>query len=409
VSPWRNKLAVAVVVGVLVVFTAGLWHVFAARFGAGDLHPPYSTLNTSPQGTRALYDAFTQLGTPAVERNVLPLARFRVTEGTTLVFAGANRSFFGDDTVANFGRFEAMMRSGLHVVVALDARSVPETAMAKEPVADPWKSIPDWSPAGRSRRGQEDEQVSAGERWQFQFEPAVNPSRAPKDGWEVTGGEAGPAEWPRWFSVWRWERLGPEWQSVAEIDGQPVAVRRAFGQGSLLLLSDTVFLSNEALWRSPKPEFLMWLLGREPRLVFDETLHGTQSSPGVMYLMRRYRLLGFFVGAATLLGLFVWRSATCLVPVHPSVAEAPERPLAGVEGASGFSNLLRQTVPPSRLLRACFTEWAKSPLVRRRVGEAAVVEVRDLVLAAEAEPRHRPVPGYRSIVDRLEARRRGRG
>ena len=83
------------------------------------------------------------------------------------------------------------------------------------------------------------------------------------------------------------------------MDDEPVIMRRSFGAGSLTLATDCTFLSNEALWRAPEPAFLLWFLGRQPRTVFDETLHGTQSDPGIMHLLRRYRLLGFFasVGA----------------------------------------------------------------------------------------------------------------
>lgn len=414
-SQRRNFVAVLTAAVVLAGFAVGVWRLFAVRFAAGDVHPPYSTLNAGPTGARAVYDSLERLGRPEVARHVLPLARFEERAGTTLVLAGAGAAVFGDDTVENFERFESLMRDGLQVVVALNPRAVPEDALSMDPVANPWQSDFEWPPrgkggtGGRAKKGEENEvaMVSAGERWGFQFEPAINPQRAPKDGFEVVPAEAGPPAAPRWFSVWRWAGINADWKRLALVDGRPVIIRRDFGRGSLTLLSDTVFLSNEALWRAPEPGFLLWLLAREPRLVFDESLHGTISSPGVMYLMRRYRLLGFLAGAAVLLALFAWRASTSLVPVHESVLEAPDRHLIGAEGTSGFSNLLRQTIPPRDVLRTSFTEWAKSPFVRRRVTAAAVVKVRDLVAAAEADSHATPAATSRAIALLLASARRG--
>lgn len=404
----------AAALGVLVVFAAGLWRIFAERFGSGEMYPAYSTLNTGPMGARALFDAFVRIGKPMVERNMLPLERFQKRTDTTLVLAGAGSGFFGADVLAHAELFESLFGDGLHVVVTLDSGSIPWSAWSKEPVADPWGHGlgPLTNPPLPGRRSlsavdPDEERVSAGERWGFRFEPAINPDRAPKEGWEVRALVNGPMESPRWFSVWRWADLTPDWKVLAFVEGKPVIVRRHFGPGSLTLVSDSTFLSNEALWRAPKPAFLLWLLAREPRLVFDETFHGSVSSPGIMHLARRYRLLGFFAGAAVVLALYAWRAGTTLVPPHESVAQADDRPLAAAVGASGFSNLLRQSVPPPNLLRHCFTEWARSPFVRRRVDDPTVAAVRDLIDQAGTHRRLSPEARYRAVVNLLAAARRG--
>jgi hypothetical protein len=310
--------------------------------------------------------------------------------------------------VENFELFEAMMRDGLRVVVALDPRSIPDSEVTNDPVANPWRraAFP-LRPGGRedsSDAGSRGEGVrlSAGDRWGFRFVAAVNPKRLPKEGYEVERKPDGPPEAPRWFSVWRWAELDDAWRPLATVDGQAVVIRRDFGGGSLTLTSDTVFLSNEALWRSPSPGFLMWLLGGQPRLVFDETLHGTVSAPGVMHLVRQYRLLGFLAGAAVLIALFVWRAGTSLVPVHASVAEAPDRALAGAEGASGFTNLLRQTIPPRRLVATCVTEWSRSPYVHRRVPDSTKTAVH---AAADQGSGQNPVTTCQTITDLIATKR----
>jgi hypothetical protein len=397
----------------VVVLAAGVWRVWAGNRAAGRQYPAYSTLNAGPLGARAVGEALGRLEGMEVGRNLLPLRVFRGDEGTTLVLAGAGEAVFGPDTDDFLEPLEAMMRDGVRVVVALNPRAIPVDGVTDQAVVDPWRAAPGLFPPGKrgvpggSEALATDRRVSAGERWGFQFQSVVHPGRAPAEGYAVEVRDGGPPEVPRWFSVWRWAGLDPSWTELATVDGRPVVVRRAFGRGSLTLLSDTVFLSNEALWRAPAPGFLLWLLASGPRLVFDETRHGTVSSPGVMHLVRRYRLSGFLLGAGVLLALFIWRAGTSLMPVQPGVAEAPGAPLAGAEGLSGFSNLLRQTIPPRRLLGTCVDEWERSPFVRRRVDARTIAAVRDLVAAAGRNPRAAPVAVYREVAGLLGGMRAG--
>ena len=397
-------------VGVLLTaFAAGLWRLFAVRFAAGDVYPAYSTLNAGPTGARAVYDSFQRLGRPVVERNFLPLRRFSKPSDTTLVLAGAGAAVFGEDTEENFELFESLLRDGLKVVVALNPRAVPDRAPSVGPTPDPWMSGGSGPLRPRAGGGDDEEtRVSAGSRWGFQFEAAVHPDKFPKEGVVVVPAAGGPVEVPQWFSTWRWAKLDPEWTALASVDGRAVIVRRDFGRGSLTLLSDTVFLSNEALWRAPDPGFLWWLFGDAPRLVFDETLHGTVSSPGVMHLLRRYRLLGFLGGGFALLALFAWRAGTSLVPVHESVLAPATQPMSGTGGLAGLTNLLRQTIPRDQLLRTCFNEWMRSPVARRRVAASTLVVVRDRVVAVESDRRSDPAADYGEIASLLAAARRGR-
>ena len=112
-----------------------------------------------------------EMGGFEVERNFLPLLRFKGRTGTTLVFAGAGDGFFGDDTEDNFEAFEAFLHEGLHVVVALHPRSIPGFAATRGATTDPWRGS-DRRPVEEANPDKE-KQVNAGERWGFAFERAV--------------------------------------------------------------------------------------------------------------------------------------------------------------------------------------------------------------------------------------------
>lgn len=436
-SPRLKYLPSVLALVAAVAFGFGLLKLFALRFEEGDVYADYSTLNTSPRGTGALFESFSRLGTLSVERNFFPLTRFRSTTGTTLVFPGAGRAFFGEDTAANFAAFEKIMATGTHVMVALDARSL-QASLSQKATTNPWDN---WSRAStdeatlssepkeassenptktspkenadEAEEKEEEETLTAGERWGFAFTSiAQNEKDVPAVGYAISlPTDFDPAttpvlvrseaDFPRWFSSWRWANLAPEWRVLAVESGTPVIIQRPFGAGSLTLLTDTTFLSNEALWRSPRPSFLLGLLGAYPRLVFDETLLGTRSDPGIMHLVRQYRLLGFLAGAAIVVALFAWRASTSLIPPHPSVEGGHSRPLVGAAGAEGLVTLLQQSLPANKVLRTCFTEWARSPFLRRRYSDATVTALRDEVLAAKD-----PIVGYRAIRERLAAARR---
>ncbi len=374
-------LAVIAIAGVSVWVVA---HVFRIRFATGGDHPRLSTLSAQPQGARACFEALDGLPSIVADRNFLPLDRFKERAGTTLVFAGANGAFFGPDSVKNFELVEGWMHEGLDIVAALDARSVPAvigTANAK----DPWERTRlDFGPV-EGGDDEEDERVLPTERWNFSFDHAGATSEEETHGSSVTLPHRAGVRTPAWFSEWRWKTDHADWATLATVDVAPVIVRRSFGAGSLTLCTDATFLTNEALWRAPRPGFVLWLLGQKPRVVFDETLHGSAHDPGIMHILRENKLLGFFVGAAVLLGLLVWRSATTLAPVHPTLVDGGVRGVSGgAASQAGMANLFSQAIKPAALLRTCFTEWARSPFVRRQVPQERVAAVRDMTVAAEA-------------------------
>lgn len=426
----------------------GLWRLFDLRFAAGDIYPDYSTRNSGPTGGKAIFESLEQLPDFKPEQNYVPLMRLENVEGATLVFAGAGEGFFGRDSAKNFAKFEGQLERNAHVIATLSASSIPP--WTDHEVDQPIEDL--WHPGDLGLPLKKQDELPAATRWEFAFVRAVDKKRQPRDGWraipasaagrdsvervagagdaaipgsktlatDVAPGSKTPAtdaiagsktpatqdgnppqSLPRWFSPWRFVVKGSDWQTLAVVDDKPVIIQRSFGTGSLTLVSDSTFLSNEALWRAPHPEFLLWLFGKRPRIIFDETHHGTRTDPGVMYLVRRYRLSGFFAGVAVLLALFVWRASSSVVPASSNGDGGGRDVLDRADATVGMRNFMKQNIPAKFLLAACFTEWAKSSLVRRKYADAQVTAVRDLVKAAPARPSTLIVKAYRSIGDFL--------
>jgi hypothetical protein len=68
-----------------------------------------------------------------------------------------------------------------------------------------------------------------------------------------------------------------------------VVVERQVGRGTIVMASDSYFLSNEALQRDRHADLLAWLVGSGTQVVFDEAHLGIVEKPGVATLMRKYR------------------------------------------------------------------------------------------------------------------------
>ncbi|MEZ5434589.1 MAG: hypothetical protein R3F31_26170 [Verrucomicrobiales bacterium] len=137
-------------------------------------------------------------------------------------------------------------------------------------------------------------------------------------------------------------QLTPEWEILATVLDHPVVVRRDWGVGEVILVSDSFFASNQALRESPQPAFLSYLLGDARRVVFDETIHGAKEDVGVMALVREHGLTGFFYGLVVFLALFAWRGASSLVPRNAELDRGlSEGALVGLDAGSGLARLLR--------------------------------------------------------------------
>jgi hypothetical protein len=174
---------------------------------------------------------------------------------------------------------------------------------------------------------------------------------------------------------------------LARLGDRITIAQRSLGTGSVLVCSDTYFLSNEALWKQPRAEFISWLLGDATRLIFDEPHLDASGAlgdqAGIMTLARQHGLSGLFVAGLLLFALFIWRNCTSLVP-RDEAADLGLRQaggaVAGQSSASGLEGLLRRGIRPHDLLKRCFETWSNT-----RAAAAIIPEKRRSEAAAMLE------------------------
>ena len=232
----------------------------------------------------------------------------------------------------------------------------------------------------------------------------------PLEGWETGRGRSidpggVPAALPFWYSQFRFENLAPAWRVAVSVEEDPVVIERRYGKGSVVLATDSYFASNEALHLGGDPEFLLWLVGGKSRVVFDETIHGSQVTGGAMKLIRRYRLQGGFFGLFVLVGLWVWRSSSSLAPADESIewGFAEGTSVAGEQADAGLIRLLRRTVPARQLIDQCLRAFREGARV------AISSEQEKAIASAIEDHRQRPrdhgaVETYRRIAEILRKR-----
>jgi hypothetical protein len=199
------------------------------------------------------------------------------------------------------------------------------------------------------------------------------------------------------------ELKGAEWNVTYKQDDHAVLVERNFGKGSLVLASETFFISNEAMLRDRHPELLAWLVGPKKEVIFDESHLGIASNPGVASLARKYNLHGLAGGLLIIALLYVWMSSTSLLPAYKTGSDLERKAIEGKDSASGLSNLLRRNIPPQHIFGVLYSEWKKSSSNQKQLEEKKQKKVEDFVKLNPDRTKD-PVESYNKISEMLKER-----
>lgn len=397
-------LAMVLLGAAVIGFVLGVVHLFELRFEAGDVYPPYSSLRSDPLGTMAFYESLERLPGVSVSRDYRMSNELPDGPGTLYLHLGAERDEWEsvpEDLMHEVGAFLAR---GGRLVVAFS----PETRA-------PWKPKPE-DKADEKKTDKEPTKKGSG----TDDEKEENPKIPLKDKWGVSFGyvdlsetddEATPArvrnasglplpEALNWHSGMVFSGLDKAWRTIYARGPDAVVIERRFGPGSVVMMSDSYLLSNEAMSKDRHADLLAWLAGANPQVVFDEAHFGIVDDPGIAGLIRQYRLAGLAAGLLVLAGLFIWKNLSSLVPARAE--EKSSGYVAGKDGGAGFVNLLRRNIPAAEVLNACFAEWKKSSAGARPA--VKVAEAQAVIDAEKARPARQRnlVEAYRRIAKILQ-------
>ncbi len=390
-------LAAAAVVMLLCM--AQLWRVFALRMDYGDVYPAYSTHRADPMGAQAFYEALAKMPPLEVRRHERNIMELNQGNNTTLFLLGVPDTA---DPLEVIRSIEGFVLTGGRLVVAYYPLS-----------GEYWNYERERMARKKETEGEAEEHVTEGEellvnikeRWGFELTGKAWRGKPEKI---TVQKKAESTELPDalpWRSASYFEKLAGHWKTVYARDELPVVIERHWGGGSIVVCADSYFISNEALRKERPTAFLTWLVGANTRIVLDESHLGLARAPGLMDLVRRYRLglalLAFlFVGV-----LFVWKSMARLAPRHDAdylrQAAADE---VGKEAFTGLYHLVRRGVPARHLLETCYEEWRRDVAQDPRCTPAVHKDI--LCLARDEENNASAVVArYKTIVKRLHERK----
>ena len=335
----RSPIPKAAAYVVLIACLAGLLffglRMFQWRLETGDSFPEYSTYRTDPKGLKAFYDSLQRTEVVGVARRLQSSKILPSGEGRALVVAGVSADQLTvsdedaqlfDHWLATGGRLIIALRAEQHETTRKDSDNDAESDKTSEPSVISWRSLI--------------------RRWGVEIVPLKGfyPT-------SVKSGQFGTIV--RWFGNSYFDHLAPEWRGIAAQGNREVIVERPFARGSLVLLSDSYPLSNEALAVDRNTGLLLWLIGGCHEVLFEEIHLGLTERPGIMTLALRYGLQGTLISIIAILLLFIWKSQYTLVPRRKPGAPGVQ----GLSSEQAFLNLLRRTILQKDLFSLCIETW----------------------------------------------------
>lgn len=364
---------------VVVAFGWGVAQLFQLRFASGDIYPEYSSLRADPLGTKAYFEALHAFG-GSVQRNLSGPQRLPHGPGTTVFyFALPHDELQRDETESR--ALDAYVRNGGRLIVTL----YPEFSRTRR-----------WGSRVNTNMMAVGNTVDLQQKWGFQATYS-EVKRSANGDFPPVAARPLSTDLPElsWHTAQVLTNVGLEWKVIYARETDPVMIERRLGAGTIVLATDSFFVSNEALLNEREAQLLAWLAGPGSTIVFDESHLGLREQPGVAAMARRYQLHGAVAALFALAALFVWKNAVSFVPRMDRDQGKIE--VRGRDTVAGFTNLLRRSIRPDQLLQTCLNEWHKSRLLDRRASPRKLERVSAVVDTFNGAPQRNSLTAYNEI------------
>jgi len=409
----KRSLPIITLLACVAAFAFGIVQLFELRFQGGDVYPPYSSLRADPLGTMALYESLERLPDYTLHRDMTEFNRLPEERNVDYLHLAGDEYEWQDIPADMLRDLDGFLGRGGRLVITFYPRTElfvflhnnDDSTNSFKPAKSTNGPVEPKKMAKKKRKKKigTESYVSLEDKWGFhpvfikldQMDDTYAPARVLNQTDLPL-----PSVLP-WHSGIVFSNLDAAWRVIYSRKTNAVVMERKFGRGSVVLASDSYFVSNEAMAKDRHADLLAWMIGANRTIYFDESHFGIVQSSGIATLMRQYHLEGLAAALALLAGLLIWRNSTSLVP--PLIDEKEEHVVAGKDSASGFVNLLRRSIAPNAVLALCFAEWKKTG-ARSGTASARRIQQAEAVLAAENSVPGRqrdPVTAYRKISEIL--------
>jgi hypothetical protein len=383
----KRHLPVLLLLACAAIFAGTFYLLLKNRFEAGDVYPPSSSLRSDPLGTMILFESLQALPGVSVERDHNAVNRLPEGRGTTYLHFAARSEDWTLMPPELYRTIDQFLLQGGRLVLTF---------------------TPEFAGAERSGEKKEDEKKPADSEKKNAKKEEDPPKKKDRDetymslkqewGLDLDREHIGAREHPvrktsplplpeelKWHGDIFLKDPDASWQVLYRSDKGAVVAERKRGPGSIVVATDSYFVSNEALVRDRQPEMLAWLVGANNRIVFDEAHFGIMETPGIAALARKYRLHGGVAALLVLAGLFLWKNSSSLAPPRAPAEFSPDV-IPGRNAAAGFVGLLRRNIPGDRILEICLEEWRKAFAHGARVTPREKAAVEEIARAEAVRP-----------------------
>jgi hypothetical protein len=378
---------------VAALFFYGTTKLLILRFQKGDVYPPYSSFRSDPLGTKAFYEGLSLL--PGVEtvRNVDPIRKASGLSGTTLFLFGLQESHFSAMQQESAKAIDEAALAGARIVISFVPTHAKPAPLSKEKEKQevPQKDTNEENDEEQELYGKE--YIDLNKHWGMEVE--LSAEEASEANLSAPENSLPPS--PTWHSTLFFKPQDDAWHTIYARAGEPVLIERSYGKGSIILSSDSFFLSNEAMKSNRYPHLLSWLCGPHKKIIFDETHLGVSKSPGIVTLLRKYGLAPFLISLLMLAILAIWKQSVRFVPAYEEDEQAIVDP--GKDSSTGLTNLLHRNISLNDILPACLEEWKRSFTHGKQDLSALLPRIQEIIAEDRARLRknRNPVQAYRKI------------
>jgi hypothetical protein len=397
------------------VFAVGCIYLFELRFEAGDVYPPYSSLRADPLGAMALYESLEKMPGVSVRRDFSDSNKLPEDKQTVYLHLAGNPYEWDFLPADMYHDIQGFLARGGRLAITFfpeadedifnfnDETNRSESDKAREQRMTPPKRQLKQQPR-KEVDSDEESYISLEREWNF----GTDVFKLEQDGdhyLPVTVFKKADLPLPetvQWHSGIVFTRPGHDWQVVYARGTNAVVIERKFGAGTVVMATDSYFISNEAMSRDRHADLLAWFIGANKNVVFDEAHLGIVQTSGVAVLMRKYRLEGLAGGLILLAVLFIWKNSTSLVP--PMGEGKRAQFVTGKGSAAGFVNLLRRSVARRDILATCFAEWKKSVAPRGKNLTTRSQQAEAIFAAEMTNSSSDPIQTYKKISETLGTR-----
>lgn len=377
---------------ILILFLFGIIKLFSLSFDRGNFFPDYSSLRQGPSGTKILVESLKELPNIDLKRNFRPLSKISRGSNTTIFYLGGEKKglYYNEDLLKEFNR---LLLDGGRIVISFFPVKTKLYPLESHKNSHEDSTLAEYESTEQSCGSCGKISADFPKEWGVDFDQMLIDST-----FNTTVRLAVPVEEFNeisskpisWYTSLFFDKLGGAWKVLYKADVYPVIIEREFGKGSIVLVADSYFFSNEAMYKERHAELLSYLVSSNRTIIFDETHFNIFESPGIISLVKKYHLEGILFGLLIISFLFIWKNSVSFIPYGNSGLSESED-LKGNYAAQGFINILRKYIPPDNLIQICISEWEKSfkynkkyfnkmksikqPLLNERIGKDNLLEI----------------------------------